>query len=165
MYSINVLINSLGCSIVYHSVDSHYWGTLFVVFKPDTRSAQLQFGKKIVKNNVFRNIFEFSDRMIKTREYLKSFKGDKLFGYGASLQTPVTGYHMMYDFSDLECIIDDDERKNGKYFINLPIKIKNSSEVNVQDAVVFIMAHNFSRNIIAKLGDKPKRIILFNNGV
>jgi hypothetical protein len=166
LYSIIYLIEDLGCRLLSYSVDPNYWGTLLVTFEPSTEPSNFS-GKKIRYEDVFSKYINFTTMMSNTNDYLESFKGDKIYGYGAALQVPVLSYHLRNDMLGFECIIDDDIKKDNKYFLNLPVRIRHSSKVgNLEGAVILITAHNFSRRIIPKLVEmNPKRIILPNGGI
>jgi hypothetical protein len=75
---------------------------------------------------------------------------------------PVLSYHMKNDLSCLQAVLDDDERKQGMYYINLPVAIKSPSVVkDFKDVVLFLTAIDNSRILVPKLISLvPKRIIL-----
>jgi hypothetical protein len=87
-----------------------------------------------------------------------------VYGYGAALMLPVLGYHLKNDFSTFACILDDDLHKNGLYYINLPVKIKNTASAHLENSVVLVTAISSfgnTRNIIAKLAKlNPKKILV-----
>ena len=162
LHSISYLLSELGCEIVNYKVNPHYWGTLRIMFTPSGKS---NFGHKFSPYTVLDRYNQFSARMEMLGEYVRSFR-ERKFGYGAALQVPVLSYHLKNDFSDFECIVDDDDRKDGKYFLNLPVVIEHSSKVCINGSVVLVTAHNFSRKIIPKLVEmNPKRIILPHSGI
>jgi hypothetical protein len=165
LYSFNYLLNDIGFEIVSYSVNPNYWGTLTVVFKK-CKSPYSLLGSRPSSQKTRIKIKEFKNNMELINKSIQAHDSHKIIGYGAALQVPVLSYHLNNDFSTFDCIVDDDERKDGKYFLNLPVQIIHSSKVDLTDAVVFITAHNFSRYIIPKLTEmKPRRILLFNNGI
>ena len=168
LHSFVYLLNELGCELISHEVDPHYWGSLLVAFRKTSKKEinQLQSAEKFGSERILKNYDLFKQKMDITNRYIESFRKEKLFGYGAGLQLPVLGYHLNNDFSYFNCIIDDDKDKEGLFYLNLPVSIKNSTGLdNLEEAIVVITAVNFSRNILPKvIGFKPKRIILpFSN--
>ena len=165
LHSIKYLIEMVGGRLLEYHVDPHYWGTLMVVFSLDGGSS-VPCTRRQRTEYVVDQYRAFKSRMRLNNQYLKSFD-ERKFGYGAALQVPVLSYHMANNFSDFECILDDDERKDGKYFLNLPVLIRHPSNgFDLEGAVVLITAHNFSRKIIPRiLPMNPKRIILPNGGI
>ena len=79
---------------------------------------------------------------------------------------PVLSYHLNNNLSNFECILDDDESKDGLFYINLPVPIRKPTNIdNLRNANIMIMAVNNTRQILPKLlSYNPKRIILpFHN--
>ncbi len=156
------LLNELGCELIDAEVNRLYWGSLLVAFRKSPGSNKNVDTKKINPEKVIKNYQLFKSRMDNTGRYIDSLAGEKLMGYGAGLQLPVLSYHLGNDLSCLECVIDDDENKNGKYYLNLPVPIRNSQGINsLEDTSVIITAMNFTRGILHKLIPlNPKRVII-----
>lgn len=49
-----------------------------------------------------------------------------VYGYGASLMLSSLGYHLKTDFSALECILDDDETRDGMTYENVPVTVRHT---------------------------------------
>jgi len=169
-YSFTRLLNELGCRLIDSDVNHHYWGSLAVAFKKEAKKKinPLKNTDKMTGEKVAKNFNIFKQKMNFLNKYLTSMKGEELFGYGAGLQLAVFGYHLNNDFSSFNCIIDDDKEKDGLFYLNLPVPIKNSAKIDkdkLKEAIVVVTAINFSRGILKNLIPlDPKRIILpFNN--
>ncbi len=170
LYSFTHLLNKLSCKLIGSDVNHHYWGSLAVTFKKEAKKKinPLRNTDKMTSEKVAKNFNIFKQKMNFLNRYLTSVKGEELFGYGAGLQLAVFGYHLNNDFSSFNCIIDDDEAKDGLFYLNLPVSIKSSAKIDMnklKEAIVVITAINFSRGILKRLIPlNPKRIILpFNN--
>ncbi len=156
------MLDELGCELIEAEVNHPYWGSLLVAFQKSPGKGANPDTEKIGSEAVLRNYDIFRKRMDATNNYLKSLEGESLIGYGAGLQLPVLGYHLNNDFSSLDCILDDDENKEGLFYLNLPVPIRNPTNVHsLEDTTVIITAINFSRGILLRLIPlNPKRIIL-----
>lgn len=164
LHSFTYLLNELGCELIDHDVNPHYWGSLLVAFRKTSKKNPLP--EKVTPEKVLESYDLFKNRMDTTNKLLKSLEGERLFGYGAGLQLPVLGYHLDNDFSSLICIIDDDRNKEGLFYLNLPVPIRSSEGIDIKEAIVVVTAINFSRGILSSIIPlNPKRIILPINSI
>ena len=161
VYSFSYMLNELNCEILDISFIPHYWGTMIIKFKKGKSSLPR---KNITEQEVLNSYNLFKMQMSITTNAIKTTKGS-LYGYGAGLQVPVLNYHLKGALEKLECIIDDDETKDGLYHLNLDVPIRSSYKRNLKNKTVVVTAVNFSRNILKKIIPlNPKKIILpFNN--
>ena len=51
--------------------------------------------------------------------------GDKKYGYGAGLMLATLDYHLKFDMSNLECILDDDPTKHNSEYQNINASIQD----------------------------------------
>ena len=119
---------------------------------------------KIENKEISKRYATFKGSMKRTNECLLSHRDKELYGYGAALMLPVLSYHLNNDLSSLKCIIDDDERKDGLYYINLPTVIRYSANIeDLKEATVLVTAISAKdnvRRIVAKLISKNVRNII-----
>ena len=47
-----------------------------------------------------------------------------VYGYGAGLMLATYSYHLDTDFSNLDCILDDDPSKDGLTYENVPVTVR-----------------------------------------
>ena len=66
--------------------------------------------------------------MILMREELDALPGP-VYGYGASLMLATLGYHLQTDFSQLECVLDDDPERDGITYENIPIGVRHTEKL------------------------------------
>lgn len=52
-----------------------------------------------------------------------------VFGYGASLMLSTLGYHLNTDFSELDCLLDDDPSRDGATYENIPVTVRHTALV------------------------------------
>ena len=164
-HSFNCLIEDLGGCIIASDTNPH-WGSLLFAFKKGSEAGALDILKPD-QERVMRKHFIFQQRMESLGLFLRSLGKEKIIGYGASLTLPVLAYHLNEDFSDLLYILDDDQEKEGLFYINLPVPIKHSSRLgSVTDTTLFITATDNTRQILSKVIPlRPKRIITVMNSM
>jgi hypothetical protein len=109
----------------------------------------------------------FQDCIQITNRRMRSLRDETIYGYGAALMLPVLDYYLKR-LSEVKYIIDDDKRKDGLYYINLPLRIVSPEKINnIKDSVILITAINSeqaARAIISKLINlKVKQIIVPTN--
>jgi hypothetical protein len=163
------LISSCECEIVDYSYNHQgsCGGALIIAFKKNQGSIKSQ--EKVTTNQV--EIDRFIDQVkarIKLYQIQMEIMGDLLkvipkpiFGYGAGLMLSTLGYHLKTDFSNLECILDDDLTKDEVSYINVPIKVNFSGKVAVPSNSSFIITSLENIRPIYKriLELKPRRIL------
>jgi len=163
--SFTYLLNELGGELIDHTVNPHHWGSLLVAFKKTKNKIDRPFTdtnfEKISPAKILKNYALFKNIMQLTGEHLETLKDEKLFGYGAAQMLPVLSYHLRNDFSAFDFILDDDQTKEGLFYINLPVCIKSPNNLNLTEATIVITAPDNSRQILPKaVSLNPKRIIL-----
>lgn len=163
--SLMYLLNQLGCGILDYTINYDHWGALLICFKKDTGNYR-PFNSiwNITYEEILDRYKSFEIDMEQSNKRLEYFKNENLYGYGAALMLPILSYYLKNDLNCLECIIDDDENKDGLYYINLPIPIKHISHINdINKSVVLLTAISSKINtkrIMTKLFSlNPKYII------
>lgn len=161
------LLNELGGKLIDYEINSKYpMESLLVAFKKSKNKKENQVKKTLNSEIILEKYNLFCKKMNSLKQYLNSLSGEKIYGYGAALLFPTLSYHLKTDFSFLECLFDDDKRKNESYFINLPVQIKNfTGKEDFKNSNIFITALNHLRPLLIKsISLNPKKIILpFNN--
>jgi hypothetical protein len=84
-------------------------------------------------------------------------KVENVYGFGAALMLPLLAYYVPEVFN-LKCIIDDDPRKQGMYYLNVPVEIRSTEQVQLEQSAVLITAMN-SRKVIRTI---TRRLIDLN---
>jgi hypothetical protein len=163
LYSFKYLLDELGCELLDYNIDHHScWGSLMVAFRKGRENKGNAFCVKPSADKVRENYRLFKNTMKNIGEHLRRLQGKKVYGYGAGLQIPILCYHLENDFSCLNCILDDDENKDGLFYPNLPVVIRHSSTVkDLIDSTVLLTGVNFARAIVNKVIElNAKRIVL-----
>lgn len=52
-----------------------------------------------------------------------------VYGYGASLMLATMAYHLQTDFSQLDCVLDDDVSRDGATYENIPVTVRHTAKV------------------------------------
>ena len=160
--SFNFLVEHFGGEIINYQINYHHWGSLMVAFKKRKGRAPKYITKEGLSiQQITKGYDQFRLHMKSLGNYLRSLKGEKVIGYPATLMLPILSYHLDNDFSDLICIIDGDKKKDGLYYINLPVAIKSLEKIkNFSDINILMTAVNTGRALLPRLEKlSPKRII------
>lgn len=136
-------------------------GALLVLF----RKAKGRMEKPVVdakkkRAEIANRIENYSLQMKTLSSLLKSLPG-KIYGYGASLMLATLSYHLQDDFSRLECILDDDPKKDGLTYENIPVTVRFCGKYPPEpDAHFLITSLESLRPIFEKVLDfRPRRIL------
>ena len=70
----------------------------------------------------------YNTQMAMMKELLDALPGP-VYGYGASLMLATLAYHLQTDFSQLECVLDDDVSRDGATYENIPITVRHTTKV------------------------------------
>jgi len=154
-----MLINS-GANLIEFDDNYHDWGSLLIAFKKDSgqgKSNTFSFSER----EICQRLDLFRKQLESTNKILRMLKSDFLYGYGAALMLPVLAYHLKSDLSFLAGIIDDDKKKDGIYYQNLPIQIVHSSKIkDLEKLSIIITALDNVKPIMSKLlSARPRHII------
>jgi len=162
------LLDSQGAELLELKINPYHWGSLMAVFKKGKKAKcrrKARPNSKIIKESfILKQFTFFKENMQAASQRIALLKGEPLFGYGAALMLPVLDYYLK-NLRRLECILDDDPRKNGLYYLNFPLQIKLPSQVKrLKDSAVVVTAINSVLNyraVVARLiALKVRQIIL-----
>lgn len=158
------LIKEFNATFLGYRENYHDWGSFTIAFCKKG-SGKLK-GKEIKTSGwenlqIKKNYELFKLQMETANTLLDTFKGERLYGYGAAQMLPILSYHMKNDFSDLICVLDDDPSKDGLGYGNLPVKIKHPKHINdLEDATILVTAIDNVNPIMKKLLNiRPRHII------
>jgi cyclopropane-fatty-acyl-phospholipid synthase len=130
-----------------------YYGTTIIFFKKSEKRREiiLQKQKHITRQEILSSYSIFSTWMSCIRKLLEIEKGDghDIYGYGASQILPILVYHIKVDVSILSAIFDDDRRKDGLTYANLPVTILHGKKArNLKPHAIVLTATDASREIL-----------------
>ncbi len=165
--SILHMLDQLGCELISYVINQDHWGAILIAFQKKRNRPVAVDVRLIAPSEIKKRYGVFKDNMSVIQRRLSFLKDELLFGYGAALMLPVLSYHLNNDFSDFKCIIDDDKRKDGLYYVNLPVPVRSREHIldeEIKNSIVLLTAINSSgnvRKILPKLIEiSPKQIIL-----
>ena len=164
--SIIYMLNEMGCELLDYKINLNHWGAILIAFKKGkNKSRYSEDVMEISNSKILERYKVFKSNMQATNKRLSFLKGETIYGYGAALMLPILSYHLKNDLSCLKCVIDDDKRKEGLYYINLPVSIRTREDIrDIKDSIVLITAiasMNNARRILPKLFElNPKQIIV-----
>jgi hypothetical protein len=164
--SIVYMLDELGCKLLDYRINSNHWGAVLIAFKKGKdNSGFLNDAWNINEPEIQERYSVFKSNMETANSRLSFLNGENVYGYGAALMLPVLSYYMGNDLSKFQCIIDDDKRKEGLYYVNLPVSISPREKIiDIEDSVVVLTAIASLMNvrrILSRLYElKPRQIIL-----
>ncbi len=165
-FSLIVFLEKLGCELLDYTINASLWGSILIAFKKSKNVSKLKSkGKTIAMSEILSRYELFKQNMRVTSQRLAYLENEMVYGYGAALMLPVLCYHLKNDLSCLQCILDDDKRKEGLFYINLPVRIRTKEHIeNFENSVIVLTAlasMNNVRTILPKIFElKPKQVIV-----
>ena len=167
--SLVIYLCSLGFDIIKIDENSIQGGSLRLVLKKTANglvNKQPQLFLEKEKNSILYSVKKLINwkqdilkRMKDFTDLFKKYNSKKTLSFAYGAPTKATLLLKMADFkeNDISFVIDDNDLKVGKYLPNTNIIIKGSKEIDYKrNAVILILAWNFSDDIIKKLKDKYK---------
>lgn len=161
VYSLEYMLTKLGAEIIDLLVNPFHWNSIMVCFKKNFGKL---FNGKISKSNIKYHMLQkqfhnFLDEMRIVSDKINFYAtSEKIYGYGAALMLPILNYHLKGALNRIECIIDSDPNKIGKYYINFPKQILSEDIISRWDdktvIVTAISTLTSSRSIVSNLINK-----------
>jgi hypothetical protein len=131
LVAINHLLWESGGRAIAHAFDRQgpCGGALLVAFERSAASAQLmpQVDLEGRIAHIQRRMIAYRTQMELLAELLRALPRP-VFGYGAGLMLATLGYHLKTDFSELECILDDDPARHGATYENVPVRVADPKQ-------------------------------------
>ena len=146
LHSFQWMLTKLGCSLINYTVNLDHWGSGIFHFQTCEKYRRVSFPmispeRFAESERVFRMVLDAARCRLE-------FMTETVYGYGASLMLPVLFYHIHFQPSRIKAILDDDRRKSGLYYINLPYRIFHPDEVrDIESSVLFLTAIQSRLNV------------------
>lgn len=136
-------------------------GALLIAFRKGKSSLQHPLSITEKQQAIQKAIQNYSTQMDLLAIQLKKFNKD-IYGYGASLMLATLGYHLKTDFSELICILDDDEQKDQISYQNIPITVRFTKKCSVPKNSNFLVTSlENTRSIFKKVLEfSPRRVLI-----
>ncbi len=160
LHSVLYMLEEVGAELISFKENPWHWGALMIAFKKSKKNNKIAHEnfRKIADNLSAKEIKAqynlFKAAMKEANKRILSLKNEQIYGFGAALMLPVQHYYIK-SLSKLKNIIDDDQNKDGLYYLNFPVQITNSKKIkDLKNSVVFTTAINSKqplRGILARL--------------
>lgn len=137
-------------------------GALLVAFRrANTKQVKPEIDLALRIEGFERRIALYKTQMAMMKEELDALPGP-VYGYGASLMLATLGYHLKSDFSQLECVLDDDPERVGATYENIPVTVKHTAKVApAPNSSYLITSLENIRPIYRRILDlSPRRILV-----
>lgn len=160
------LLQEVGAEYIAHRYhrQGSCGGALLIAFKKGSLRLKQTERKTIEqrKRLIIKAIEQYQQQMKLMQWQLEQFSAP-IYGYGASLMLATLGYHLQTDFSQLVCILDDDEQKDGISYKNVPVHVQSSSLHPPEENAGYLITslenvRGIYRNITSKY--KPRRVFI-----
>jgi hypothetical protein len=165
--SLEKLLEPLGFNLINLNYNFSYWGgTQLLIFSLTEAPALDVFEQELSVENYSKSIEIFSDSMRNTSNQIENSRGP-VYLFGAAQMLPPLIYHFSNEaIAKISGIIDDNPRRQNKYYPDLEIKIFSLSEIsNISDSTIVISALDSSRPILNRLLELNPRTIIIPNGL
>jgi hypothetical protein len=137
-------------------------GALLIAFrKAKTKVSFDIHDLKLRKEKINQAIREYKSQARLISSQLQKLNKN-IYGYGASLMLATLGYHLNTDFSELICILDDDQQKDNIGYQNIPVKVRYTGSIKIEPNANFIITSlENTRSIFKRISElSPRRVIL-----
>jgi hypothetical protein len=165
--SLEKLLEPLGFRLINLDYNFSYWGgTQLLIFSLTEAPALDIFKQELSVERYSKSIEFFSDSMLNTSNQIENSEGP-VYLFGAAQMLPPLIYHFSKEaIAKINGIIDDNPRRQNKYYPEIEIKIFSLSEIsNISDSTIVISALDSSRPILKKLLEMNPRTIIIPNGL
>tara|TARA_B100001027_G_C16260603_1_gene329221 strand:- start:841 stop:1968 length:1128 start_codon:yes stop_codon:yes gene_type:complete len=139
-------------------------GALFIAFRKATaKQDQISINVTEKVSHLKKRIKAFDIHMKELSHQIEDLPGP-VYGFGAGLMLATYAYHLETDFSFLRELLDDDMKKRGLGYKNLPLTIEHPDKVNIpEDSSFIITSMENIRPIYKRLEEfHPRRILIPN---
>jgi hypothetical protein len=156
------MLTALGGEYIAHAYHPQYWGSLSLAFRKGPRRVLPQ-ALRIDASLIRSKHVEYKLYAEHARARIESLHRTEgsIVGYGASQILPSLAYFWNSRLEFLECIYDDDQRKNGLTYPELSVIIASpAADCDLRGQTVLITATDHARPIMQRLAPlAPKRIV------
>ncbi|MDB2423456.1 class I SAM-dependent methyltransferase [Paracoccaceae bacterium] len=164
LYSFKSLLADVGGEFLGHHFDHQgsCGGSLFVCFQKAKGSVKREIVNIEQRTNYIKSrITLYENYMNLQKEILENLEG-KIFGYGGGLMLATLAYHLKFDLSRLECILDDEPSKDLQTYSNVPVTIRDFNKVQPNlDSNYLITSLENVRPIYRRITElQPRRVVI-----
>lgn len=170
LLSLKYMLKKLNGQFIDSQLNPRHWGTLLVAFRKKRVDHGSQ-GKwpairiKDLSQRLLEKYKLFKSQMAFIQGKLSALREEQVYGYGAALMLPILNYHLSNGLADLKGILDDDLRKEGLYYLNMPVRIIHRKRIkDFRNKVIVLTAVTAVDNMRAILPKvislRPKEVIV-----
>ncbi|PIS02133.1 MAG: hypothetical protein COT85_07065 [Chlamydiae bacterium CG10_big_fil_rev_8_21_14_0_10_42_34] len=157
------LIAEIGGEYVSHEYNRQgsCGGAMLIAFRKGKTTVTPSVDVAEKKASIEKAIQNYTKQMDLLSIQLKKFENN-IYGYGASLMLATLGYHLKTDFSELICILDDDEQKDQISYQNVPVTVRCVKKCSIPKNSNFLVTSlENTRSIFGKISEMaPRRVLI-----
>lgn len=155
-------IENAGGVYLGHSVLYRVWGAIMMAFrKGPGKGAATSFRRADIQLVRERKAI-FDAHLRNAQGAVAAARPRKVYGLGAAQNFPSFAYFMGDDVSFLECILDDNPARTGKYYPGFSVQTRRPTpEMNIESSAIMITGPDYGRVLIRRASElNPEQIIL-----
>ena len=162
LHSFRKMIDEAGGTFLGHHVHYHVWGAIMLAFKKGPVSSIENDFRRSTKEMVLERKALFDTHLQSALKAVECAKPRPVYGFGAAQNFPSLAYFMGGDVSFLECILDDNEARQGLYYPGFPVQTrKPTEEMDFTDSAIMITGPDYGRALMRRVAElNPEQIIL-----
>ena len=155
------MIETVGGTFLGHKVHYHVWGAIMMVFKKGPKSTIETNFRRANKELVMQRKQAFDMQLESARRAVECARPRPVYGFGAAQNFPSLAY-FMGDVSFFECILDDNEARQGLYYPGFPVQTRKPTEdMDFSDSAIMITGPDYGRVLMRRVAElNPEQIIL-----
>lgn len=154
-------ITRAGGHYLAHHVYNDVWGAIMIAFQKQPGGIVEPAFRRTTRDHVLQRKKIFDGYLNLTRQVLLGSLPRKIFGFGAAQNFPVLAY-FFEDVSFLECILDDNPARQGRYYPGLAVPILAPvPEMHIEQHSVLITGPDYGRALVRRASAfNPQQIVL-----
>lgn len=149
--SMSALLSPLGFKLMEVVHNYKYWGgTQILRFTRNSIHASIGASRALKENDILDAISHFKDSMRLVATQLQHGEFQRV-ALGAAQMLPILNYHIGEIFQDLDCILDDNPARAGKFFPGIEIPICTPADFKTdKELQILITALDSSKALVPR---------------
>lgn len=155
-------IENAGGVYVAHSVLYRIWGAIMMAFRKGPGKSEAPSFRRADINLVRERKAIFDAHLASAKKAVACARPRKVYGLGAAQNFPSLAYFMGGDVSFLECILDDNPARTGKYYPGFPVQTRQPKpDMDIENSAIMITGPDYGRVLMRRASElNPEQIIL-----
>jgi SAM-dependent methyltransferase len=155
-------IENAGGIYVGHSVLYRVWGAIMMAFRKGPGKGPSTSFRRANLQMVRERKAIFDAHLNNAHSAVASARPRKIYGLGAAQNFPSLAYFLGGDVSFLECILDDNPARTGKYYPGFPVQTRQpNADMDIENSAIMITGPDYGRVLVRRASElNPEQIIV-----